>query len=54
MYSFGTSQNDFSLPALDDYSHGPIAIGVGCFPFGRQSHQSVYVRTEQKVQSVLL
>ncbi|XP_062511306.1 mucin-like protein [Corticium candelabrum] len=45
MYSFGTSQNDFSLPALDDYSHGPIAIRVGCFPFARQSHQSVYIST---------
>lgn len=45
MYSYGASQNDVSLPPLDDYSHGPINIPLGCFPFGLQRHHSVYVRT---------
>ena len=47
MYSYGPSQNDLSLPPLDDYSHGPVTIPLSCFPFGVQRQFSVYVRVHE-------
>lgn len=54
MYSYGGSQNDVSLPPLDDYSHGPINIPVNCFPFGLRRHHSVYVGILQIEVTVIL